>query len=240
MKKTILLVLAISCSLLTFAQKSYTINGVVEDKALNNTTVYLYEYDDLLSSVDDFLKENMTVIDSTQVKNNKFKFTNKVPKDNPVLCLLYVPAMKYPFQVALEPGTIEVEILKGGDTVPYYSTLKGTSVNNDLDEYLLKTIREITKLSNEMQASSDADKFQEIIEILTKVSTDLRTNTSLLVNKYIDKKPLGEQLLFTFFELLEKEDLDAIKSKLSKETLDKLNEKQTMMGSQLESLPSLF
>ena len=239
MKKIILLIIGITCSLLLFAQQ-YTIQGKVEDKKLNKTTVYLYKYSDLLSSVEDFKKENFTVIDSTTIQNNQFRFQNKLPEEHPVLCLLYVPAMQFPFQVALETGTIEVEILKGGSNVPYYSTLKGTPINNDLDMYLLKTIREITKLTNEIEGNSDAQKFQEILEILTKISNELKTNASTLVNKYIEFNPLGEQLLLTFFPLLDKEDIDLLKPKLSKETLKKLDKKEKDMKDQLQNFPSPF
>ena len=240
MKKSILLIIGITCSILTFAQKKYSIQGKVEDNKLNKTTVYIYKYSDLLASVEDFKKENFTVIDSTTIQNNQFRFHNPVPEEYPVLCLLYVPAMQFPFQVALEPGTIEVEILKGGASVAYYSTLKGTPINNDLDEYLLKTIREITRLSNEMKGNSDAEKFQEIVEILTKISNELKTNASTLVNKYIEYNPLGEQLLLTFFPLLDEEDLSSLKPKLSKETLEKLNKKEKEMKEQLQNLPSPF
>lgn len=234
MKKQILFFLAITFSLFTYAQKQYTIQGKVEDNALNNTRVYLYEYSDLLSSVENFTKENFNIIDSTTIKNNQFTFQNQVPKDHPVLCLFYAPAMKFPFQIALEPGTIEVEIHKGGSSVPYFSLLKGTPVNADLDQYLLKTIREITKLTNEMQNNTDAQKFQEVIEILTKVSAELKANASTLVNKYIESKPLGEQLLFTFFPILDEADLETIKPKLSKSTLEKLALKEQEVKDQMK------
>lgn len=240
MKKSILLIIGFTYSILTLAQKQYTIEGKVEDKKLNKSTVYIYEYSDLLSSVEDFKEENFTIIDSTTIQNNQFRFSNVLPKKQPVLCLLYVPAMKYPFQVALEAGTIEVEILKGGTNVPYYSTLKGTPINNDLDNYLLKTIRDITKLTNEMEGNSDAEKLQEILGILTKISTEMNANASTLVNKYIQFDPLGEQLLFTFFPLLEEEDLNKLKPKLSKETLEKLAKKEQEMKEQLQNFPSPF
>lgn len=234
MKRKILLLFTVAFSLLTFAQKQYTILGKVDDNALNNTSVYLYEYNDLLSSVEDFKKEDFKVIDSTTIKNNQFTFKNTVPKEYPVLCLFYVPAMKYPFQVALEPGTIEIGIRKGGQTVPYFSLLKGTPVNADLDQYLLKTIREITRITNDMQDNTEAQKLHEVMEILNKVSTELKLNASTLVNKYIEFKPLGEQLLFTFFPILETSELEALKPKLSKSTLEKLAAKQKAAKDQID------
>ncbi len=234
MKRQILFFFTIAFPLLSFAQKQYTIQGKVDDQTLNNTTVYLYEYSDLLSSVEDFKKENFKVIDSTTIRNNQFTFKNTVPKEFPVLCLFYVPAMKYPFQIALEPGTIDIEIRKGGQTVPYFSVLNGTPVNADLDQYLLKTIREITRITNEMQNNTDAQKLHEVMEILTKVSTELNLNASTLVNKYIEFKPLGEQLLFTFFPILKTSDLEAIKPKLSKSTLERLAEKEQAVKDQID------
>ncbi len=152
-KTTILLASLFLCLLAQAQEQAFRVEGILPDNSCDKRTIYLVKRDL-------FDYEKMVVLDSAQVKENRFSLkgsVNEEPQEASVEFATMLPTDLFCLSqqtLFLEPGVITVTYDSLGATVT------GTPVNERYNELLLKENRRIREQTNRIVAERDAKERQ--------------------------------------------------------------------------------
>ncbi len=183
MKKVVLFMLLAALVMTSCQDKNtYTLTGKLETGDWEGKTVYL--------QTRDYRQMKLVSLDSTQIKDNQFKFKEMAP-DTPLVYFVNFSNEAEPAVIIAEPGKIELTI---DSTLTAH--VKGTPSNNEYQQFV-DEIHQLIDESQDMFSSLEKDLEEEKITVV-QLDEKRKSYMEKFNNKIYEfvkpniQKPVGE------------------------------------------------